>query len=348
MLQALKSIKSLNKGRKTKIKPLKLKPLVYGLFSIVLLINLCIFLAPFVEISSTFEIITLFYPFFVLVMVFITGTMAMGMARIWPLATILMIIQILALVGTYLLPIKDNIGSSSPVITEAPNLRVITLNALKSNSSQNSQSLMHRWIYQEKPDLIAIQEAPFSWVALYAAIKADYPYLATPIGQYHKDINLLSRFPIISTNRVRLGQGKLELVSVVVETPKGYVNIIIVHPMTIRSDAQWRERNFYMNYLTKVTDFGLSDTIVLGDFNASPWSKVYRDLLQQRQLSDHSEIFPQFTRILDKSQGFSLGARIDNVAVSAGSHVKNCTIGPDVGSDHLPVMCDLQMVFSGR
>jgi endonuclease/exonuclease/phosphatase (EEP) superfamily protein YafD len=75
------------------------------------------------------------------------------------------------------------------------------------------------------------------------------------------------------------------------------------------------------------------------DFNITPWSPVFADILEGSGLRDSSLGFGVAPTWLSRPLFF--GLPIDHILVSPDIKVKNRHVGPDVGSDHFPVIADL-------
>ena len=79
--------------------------------------------------------------------------------------------------------------------------------------------------------------------------------------------------------------------------------------------------------------------IVAGDFNCTPWSPFFSDLLAATGLHDSAlgfGVWPTWNSSL-----LPLGLKIDHVLVTGGVVARNHQVGADVGSDHFPVIVDL-------
>ncbi len=78
--------------------------------------------------------------------------------------------------------------------------------------------------------------------------------------------------------------------------------------------------------------------MVLGDFNTTPWNYYFQKFLKESGLRDSSQGFgpqptwPNFSRLLS--------IPIDHCLHSAEIVIVGRQIGPDVGSDHYPVIVD--------
>jgi endonuclease/exonuclease/phosphatase (EEP) superfamily protein YafD len=79
--------------------------------------------------------------------------------------------------------------------------------------------------------------------------------------------------------------------------------------------------------------------IVAGDFNCTPWSPLFADLLAATGLHDSALGFGTWPTWY--SSLLPLGIKIDHVLVAHGVAVRNHQVGHDVGSDHFPVIVDL-------
>ncbi|NEP46367.1 MAG: hypothetical protein F6K35_47090 [Okeania sp. SIO2H7] len=84
--------------------------------------------------------------------------------------------------------------------------------------------------------------------------------------------------------------------------------------------------------------------IVAGDLNVTPWSPHYRDLMMRSGLKDARRGFgllPSQSSFMPQVPIFAIP--IDHSFVSNDVQVVDIYVGPNVGSDHLPITTD--MVF---
>lgn len=123
--------------------------------------------------------------------------------------------------------------------------------------------------------------------------------------------------------------------------------VYVLHPSTPRSLAQWEYRNAYLAAVAKAVTAEPKDTpiIVLGDFNTPTWSPFYKRFVADTGLVDASGTsWPAVTRFARRFRDIGhLGAPIDHILVSPGIEVRSFELGPDVDSDHLPVIADLRL-----
>lgn len=107
------------------------------------------------------------------------------------------------------------------------------------------------------------------------------------------------------------------------------IQIIAAHPVSPDSPAGMRDRNRMLSALALGVDQA-APFVIMGDFNASPWSRIYRQLPGMRAGDPRLEsTFP--------AQSPALGIPIDHILFGGGLQLRDYRVGPDIGSDHLPL-----------
>ena len=82
--------------------------------------------------------------------------------------------------------------------------------------------------------------------------------------------------------------------------------------------------------------------VVLADLNQTPWSTAYRHLIRDARLQDARRgQWPRKTWRPRRS--WLVGLPIDHVLYRGAVQVEQFRLGPDVGSDHLPLLADLAL-----
>jgi endonuclease/exonuclease/phosphatase (EEP) superfamily protein YafD len=79
--------------------------------------------------------------------------------------------------------------------------------------------------------------------------------------------------------------------------------------------------------------------LLMGDFNAAPWSRAFARLRGAAGACDTRAGFGAQTSF--PADGWLLRIPIDHVLASCAIGVRDRRVGPAVGSDHLPVIADL-------
>ena len=83
-------------------------------------------------------------------------------------------------------------------------------------------------------------------------------------------------------------------------------------------------------------------TVLLGDFNTTPWSPFFKDIIQKTGLKDARKelgIYPSWP-----AGNISMQIPIDHSLTSNGIRVHLFRLGPDIGSDHLPIILDFSPI----
>lgn len=207
--------------------------------------------------------------------------------------------------------------------------RILLLNV---HTESTGYAEVRALIADTHPDVVALVEVSDRWLAELAPALAAYPGRIEAPRADNFGIALYARAPVTGTVE-ELGGG----VPSIVAATEGF-DVIVTHPlppMSARALALQREQFAVIAARAVLSD----KMIVLGDLNATPWSRAFHRLLAGAGLCD--------TRA-----GFGLQASypawsavpripIDHVLVSCGFGVADRSIERDVGSDHLPVVVDL-------
>ncbi|MEO0563289.1 MAG: endonuclease/exonuclease/phosphatase family protein, partial [Chloroflexota bacterium] len=114
--------------------------------------------------------------------------------------------------------------------------------------------------------------------------------------------------------------------------------LISVHPFPATAGRRAASRNAELATFASVAEASDEPVVLLGDFNASPWSAPMRDLQRTSGLRPAAYghgIRPTWQYL------WLLWAPLDYVMVSDEASVGAYWTGPWLGSDHTPVLVDL-------
>jgi endonuclease/exonuclease/phosphatase (EEP) superfamily protein YafD len=240
--------------------------------------------------------------------------------------------------------------SARAAASSGTQIRALSLNLLGEN--YHARPVL-RLLRESGADVIALEEVGEFWAKELGKLADLYPYSAPP-RPWRNSTVLLSRHPFVEAAKLRAPKGIVsstwtEPVRALIDVAGTPVAVYAVHPETPRSPEQWRMRNGLLAWLAP-TIRGLDagrPRIVLGDFNTPPWSPFFRDLLAATDLHDAAGGgLRQPTRqpMLLAPHLAWLGAPVDHILVSPGLEPVSFRVGPDVRSDHLPVIADLRLL----
>jgi endonuclease/exonuclease/phosphatase (EEP) superfamily protein YafD len=168
---------------------------------------------------------------------------------------------------------------------------------------------------------------------------AEYPYRLIQPSRMTMGLALFSRVPIQGSEIYRFQATRIPIYQVQMSLDGKPFTFIGGHPWP--PQPQWGElhRN-QMQEITRIAAQSQPPLIVAGDFNAVPWAYTVRQLAE---LTDtyHIQPGPDTARTWFPFPFFGLA--LDHVLVSGEWRVLNYRHGAQGGSDHLPIVVDVQL-----
>jgi endonuclease/exonuclease/phosphatase (EEP) superfamily protein YafD len=221
-------------------------------------------------------------------------------------------------------------------------VRLFLANVLTSNAHHDAVA---RAIAEARPDIVALVEVDQGWLDALAPALVEYPGRIERVGG-------LGNFGIALYVRGRLTGGVellgSELPTIVATaelattTPVAPLHVIVTHPLPPMSEAaEHSQRDQFAAVASRAAAFTArrEPVLVVGDFNATPWSRPFVRFLRASGLHDSRIGFGvQASFPADRAL---LRIPIDHVLVSSELGVRDRHIGPPIGSDHLPVVVEL-------
>jgi vancomycin resistance protein VanJ len=225
-------------------------------------------------------------------------------------------------------------------------LRIVQFNASYKNTGVSD---FVAWANrQPNLDVLVIVEANTNGVLLNG-LKQTYPYAAGPEQNYRQGIAIFSRHPLTAAKWVEiLPKGSLNPyaldIKITTKTAAHPVRMIAIHAPYILTRKNWSNRNDYFAGISQLAkDNSQSETIVVGDFNASAWHSVVRKLQRNSGLvnAHYGRGIALTWNLLDWSNPLT-GLMIDHMLVSPRiAVIERHVIGNRFGSDHAPVVTEI-------
>lgn len=230
-----------------------------------------------------------------------------------------------------LLIIAPDVSASRRALpTHGTGRRVLLLNV---HTESTTYPEVRALIDELHPDIIGLVEVSRRWLDELAPALATYPGRLEAPRDDNFGVALYTRTPLSGTVE-ELGGGKPTIVATTSE-----LHVVLTHP---RSPIDAAALAHQLDQLAAVAARarGLTGLVLLmGDFNATPWSRPFHRIFDASGLCDTRAGFG-----LQASFPAAVGlARIpiDHALVSCSIGVVDRWIERDVGSDHLPVVLDL-------
>lgn len=228
----------------------------------------------------------------------------------------------------------------------APNvIRILVANVSKTNDDYPA---LRELVAAEAPDVVGLLEADQGWVDGLSGMASRFPYrvLRPQDGAYGIALYSRERMQELRGSPHRR-DGLQTAVSVDLSLGGVPATLLLAHVMAPLGPSFARLRNEQLADLVGILDENPGKLRVLvGDLNITPWSPEYPVLERQTGLVNAAlgrgylgswPVSPALLRI-----------PIDHCLVSEGIRVADVRLGPDIGSDHLPLIVDLVVSSSSR
>jgi len=267
----------------------------------------------------------------------IAGLMFCIARRAWRigLATVVvMLINLVPVAGYY-------VGGQAMAAPAGASIRVMELNLWDRNDRID---LVEGAVRQEAPDLVAFAEVTPEWRERLEVLRWDYPYWVRDDRYEWADVLIVSRLPFQAASAQPLGRrGKTAVTATVCASstdPGRCIDLLAVHLERPQGRYYARARNGHLDALANlVATRGADRAVLVGDFNLTPWSPYFPRLLAASGLRDGAVgggVAPTWF-----SRWLPFGLPIDHILAGPSVTVHSLHVGPDVGSDHFPVIADL-------
>lgn len=228
-------------------------------------------------------------------------------------------------------PAGDPISQDS---NASESLVVVSTNVLSRNHRSAGLDL---WLADA--DLALISEVDPWWDRQLESWKGDWPYQIRQPRRDNFGVALLSRHPIVGTEPFEL-DGGIPAIQARIRTGKGEWTIVGLHPFPPAGRTYSTHRNLQLSSAANRIAGLARPRVVLGDLNSTSSSPMFRDFMDRTGLSDSRLGFgwqPTWP-----AGSFVLRIPIDHVLVDPDLVVVEHEVGPDIGSDHLPVRVRLE------
>jgi endonuclease/exonuclease/phosphatase (EEP) superfamily protein YafD len=219
--------------------------------------------------------------------------------------------------------------------TTGDRLTIVSLNLLVNNPDKASAIA---YLRQHDADVVVLLEVDDGWADAIAALEPLYPYRV--VEPHHDPFGLavLSKLPLTEPRIVELAGGSPAIIT---GLPVGKAGCLLMaaHPLAPIS-ADWSaRRDAQLAAMGELARAESRPVIVAGDLNTTPWGYGFRKLAAPRGLRD--SCLGRGVQSTWHARHWAPRIPIDHVVVSPDIGVESRTVGPNVGSDHLPVEATL-------
>ncbi|MCD2173497.1 endonuclease/exonuclease/phosphatase family protein [Rhizobium sp. C4] len=214
-----------------------------------------------------------------------------------------------------------------------PVLKVISYNWLLD---ERDRSDIYAWLKHEDPDIVAIQEFTEQEKGT-TALFSLFPYHTTPVP----DVLILSKYPIIKQTNKSLDWNSM--VRAEINVKNRLLVVWGIHPATLKEPQELKARDHYLSDIAYYAARETEPVLMLGDFNATRWDPGFRAIVAAGELHEEPALLAPLTRMAVRKGVPFIGAPIDHLLTNGSNIFSDCHTGPNLGSDHKPLVCILQL-----
>ena len=238
-----------------------------------------------------------------------------------------------------LVPFETVVHAKSPgVIKKGESYRAVLVNV---DHGSNEFTKLNEYVRSVHPDFLVLLEVNERWMAKLQELREKFPYSK---GQVHPEYGILfmSRIPIDQASILYFGEEKIPTVmaQIAIRNEENFI-ILGTHPRSPMGSDHSRSRNEQLKSIGKLVSFQKTPVVLLGDLNVTPWSPVFQDLLSDsglRDSRDGMEWQPTWPTMFPLAW-----IPIDHCLISSGVFVQHRQVGPNIGSDHYPLVVDFSI-----
>lgn len=259
-------------------------------------------------------------------------------SRMWPwtaAALVLIVVDVAAL-----LPYYRARRSPTSHSRERTRLRLLLSNVQYQNINYSALLKLAR---EEQPDVLVAQEVTKEWCRELLALAALLPHRVAVPGALGAGITLLSRFPFDHSEVIFNEEHQRPGIVVRMTFGGQHFSLLTMHTHAPLRRFHFGYRNALLAAAARVIRRLPTPVILLGDLNTSPWSPYFAALLRATKLREARRGFGVLTTWPVWLRLPFLMLPIDHCLVSHDINVIQMRTGPDIGSDHLPVIIDLAL-----
>lgn len=233
----------------------------------------------------------------------------------------------------------------SPVHDARARLRVVSLN-LWVDSADPRPAV--EYLVGSGADIVVLAEAGDLYAPAFAPLRAAYPFVVPSISSPYAFVAILSRHPPTAINTMtaqaydvvpaggRARQLRWADATFVIDGVP--VHVVAVHAHRSSADYTGAELAAMAQFLARQPD--RAALIVAGDFNMTPWTHILRRFGAEAGLSRATRNIPTYPTAARGNPHWPPAAflPIDHQFSGRGWHAETARRGPNVGSDHFPIV----------
>lgn len=240
--------------------------------------------------------------------------------------------------GAMLLPLAVPAGKRAAAES---GIKIMQVNLLRHNADP---ARLKDLIEKERPDIVVAAETTTPFEAVFRDLAGLYPgqkIIAKDNSSF--GIALLSRFALQDAEILYPGRPDIPAITARITAAGKTFRIYALHAANPLFDMPARDRE-----LTAVADRIAAapdeNVIVAGDLNATPWCPAFRAFVKTAGLRSARQGQGLLGTYPVRLPALLGRLPIDHILHGKGIETAESRLGPDIGSDHLPLLAELFVV----
>lgn len=225
------------------------------------------------------------------------------------------------------------------VAAQCPGADQLSLMVANVQYNNRDAAALLALVRRERPDLLLLLETTAHWDTALAPLETRYPHIVAEPGPDGYGMHLLSRLPLVNPRLSTMFQRERPSLWTGVLMRSGEtVRLIGLHPAPPPLSDTARRDAVLVNAGLTARASG-EPTIVAGDLNDVPWSQTTRLMTRVGRLADPRVgrgLMPTFN-----ARWPVIRWPLDHVLYTGDFALMTVDVGPDIGSDHFPMLATL-------
>jgi endonuclease/exonuclease/phosphatase (EEP) superfamily protein YafD len=227
--------------------------------------------------------------------------------------------------------------SSASASASTAEFRLISFNTWYRN---RDHTRVREYLERMNADVVVLQEITPQQVEALKESLPQYSYTYSDAAKPH-GAAVMSRWPIVSATPLELTHDGARAAEVRVQWREAEISVIGVHLHWPLGPNASRMRNMELGALVRRAHEIDGPLLISGDFNITPWSSHLRRFAREAGLADCARGHGLATTW--PAQFPPLQIRIDHCFASPQWRVVSVSSGPELGSDHRPMVAELEL-----
>ncbi|MDE1465257.1 endonuclease/exonuclease/phosphatase family protein [Spartinivicinus poritis] len=230
---------------------------------------------------------------------------------------------------------KSQPNSDNNIVKESS--AALSVAQINANFNNTNTTLLLQWLQQRQPDIVAVEEYTPVWAQAFKQLEKLYPYKLEQPRNGGFGIALFSRYPVENLQIQYFGPDQLPSITGVLIWQQHKIQLLVTHPVPPMSQSMAISRDLQLEEISLWLKNQSDPVVLLGDLNTTPWGHSFKKLIDAAELKSTRTgvgLLPSWPSKIPLIP-------IDHILLSKTIRVISIKVGPDIGSDHLPVIAEI-------